>query len=342
MFSKENLTSKKAHFIYKVIVFAVIALQFIYLAHLITHYQENEEGTVYRWFAVFSAIDIIIIGAIKILNDILLGEGIFIVNFFSSRLKYREQICDIGIAKLKQRYTGTAMGWAWAVLRPSLTIFVFWFAIALGLRSGGNVGEYPYFLWLIAGFMPWFYMSDMVSHGAGCIRNNAYLMKVAKFPVITIPMITSVSFLPVHIILLIATAVIFLVSGFALPIHMIQLPVYMLMMVLFFDFWGVFAGVLSTISRDFQNLVNSFLTALFWLSGIVYNVSNLSNPWLRMLLNLNPITIIVTGYRHCFIDRIWFYEAPRELINYGIILGIMGISATWAYKKFGKILPDML
>ena len=67
-----------------------------------------------------------------------------------------------------------------------------------------------------------------------------------------------------------------------------------------------------------------------------------SNAWLRLLLSLNPITVIVAGYRHCFIDKIWFFEAPQEMINYVIVLGVMIILSTKAYKKFGKILPDML
>ena len=320
----------------------MIAIQLIVLFYVAITGGSTADRQVYKLLVIFTMIDIIVIGLIEIFDDIRSAKTIYIGDYITTRFKYWEQIHAIGIAKLKQRYTGTALGWAWAVLRPAMTIFVFWFAITLGLRSGGNVGKYPYFLWLISGFVPWFYMRDMISSGAACIRSNYHLLKVAKFPIITIPTITSVSQFPVHLVLIIVTIAIYIVSGFPPDVYMIQLPFYMFLMVVFFDFWSLFSGFLSTISRDFMNLVNAVTTVIFWLSGIIYNVGDLENAWLRLLLSLNPITIIVAGYRHCFIDKIWFFEAPQEMINYIMVLGVMIILSAKAYKKFGKILPDML
>ena len=333
--------SKKA-LIYKVAVLLAVLVEIIALVYMGVTNKDGGAELVYKYYVIFGVVDLVIVGAVEIFKDIRSRDEIFIKDFIFSRIRHWGQIQSIGFARLKQRYTGTALGWFWAVIRPSMTIFIFWFGITLGLRRGGNIGEYPYFLWLIAGFIPWFYMSDMINQGAGCIRNNAYLLKVAKFPVITIPTITSLSLLPVHLILVAATIVIFIVSGHPLTIYIIQLPLYMLMMVVLFDFWGLLAGTLSTISRDFQNLINAIITCLFWLSGIVYNVAELPNAWLKMILSLNPIACIVMGYRHCLIDKLWFFQTPEELINYGIMLGVMIILATKAYKKFGKILPDMI
>ncbi len=41
----------------------------------------------------------------------------------------------------------------------------------------------------------------------------------------------------------------------------------MLLMFLFFTTWGLFASVLSAMSRDFLNLVKSLTTALFLVVG---------------------------------------------------------------------------
>ena len=88
------------------------------------------------------------------------------------------------------------------------------------------------------------------------------------------------------------------------------------MMFTFFTFWGLFAGMLSAISKDFLNLVKSFTTAIFWMSGIIYNVNNIETQWIRTLLQFNPVTIIASGYRHVLTDKTWFFEEPVELRNY--------------------------
>ena len=332
----------KFKFYYKATSLAVIVIQVLILLFMAIKGRSEQFDSTYKLFVIFAYADIIAMAIVEIIDDLASGNGVFIINYLYSRIKYKNQIIDIGLARLKQRYNGTALGWMWAVIRPTLTIFVFWFGIEMGLRSGGKVGEYPYFLWLIAGFVPWFYMSDMITYGAGCIRNNQYLLKVGDFPVITIPTITGVSLFPVHLVMVLTTILIFLAFGFHLDFYLLQLPLYMLMMFVLFDFWSLFAGTLSTISRDFQNLVNSILTPLFWLSGIIYNVEGMKNIWIRTILELNPITVIVTGYRHCFIDKVWFFQRPVEMVNFGILLGIMIILAAKADKKFGKILPDML
>ena len=194
----------------------------------------------------------------------------------------------------------------------------------------------------IAGFIPWFYMRDMLTQGSGSFRNNSYLLKVAKYPNITIPAITNVSLIPVHLGLVLIMIAVFWISGYPPTIYLLQLPLYMFMMFIFFGFWGLYEGIMSTVSKDFMNLVNSLVTPLMWLSGIFYSVKNFDSAIAKLLFGFNPITIIVTGYRHCFLDHVWFYQDAGALFNFSIMLLLMMLLAIRAYKRFGKILPDML
>ena len=95
-------------------------------------------------------------------------------------------------------------------------------------------------------------------------------------------------------------------------------------------------------SKDFSNLIKSFITAIFWLSGIIWNVNTLQVEWLKKLLMLNPVTYIVEGYRNCFINKIWFWEQPDRIFIFAIIMFIMILMALWAYKKLRKEIPDVL
>ena len=110
----------------------------------------------------------------------------------TDHIKHRSQIFKLAIADLKKTYSGSVLGWSWAVIRPAILIFVFWFAFSFGLRKGGDVNGYPFFLWLISGMIPWYYMRDMIIGGAGSIRRYKYLVTKIKYPVSTISMMNKI------------------------------------------------------------------------------------------------------------------------------------------------------
>lgn len=265
-----------------------------------------------------------------------------LIEIIKEHITYKKQIGKLALANLVKTYRGSALGWAWAFVKPVVTIFVFWFAFSVGLRRGGDVDGYPFFLWLIAGFIPWFYMSEMITGGAGCIRNNKFMVTKMKFPISIIPTFVSLSKFTVHLILAAVMIVIFVLFGHFPDIYYLQLPIYMFMMLMFFTVWGLFAGMLSAISKDFLNLVKSLTQALFWLSGIIYNVDKINIPWIRTILNYNPVTIVATGYRHCFIDKTWFFEDMGAIKNFFIVYIVMVILAIWAYKRLYKDIPDVM
>ncbi len=201
---------------------------------------------------------------------------------------------------------------------------------------------YPFFLWLIAGVIPWFYISDMLTSGSDTIRKYSYLVTKMKFPVSTIPTFVSISKFIVNIALVIIMIIIFCVAGHTPTIYILQLPFYMLLMYIFFTIWSLFASLLSSMSKDFGNLVKSMVTAVFWLSGILWNPDTIQIGWVKKLLMLNPVTFLTTGFRNCFINHTWFWEQPKRLMYFIIITVIMLILAIWTYRKLRKEIPDVL
>jgi teichoic acid transport system permease protein len=249
-----------------------------------------------------------------------------------------------GLAKndLIKTYRGSALGWIWSLIKPTILIFVFWFAISIGLRGGGPVNEYPFFLWLIAGMVPWFYMSEMISAGTFAIRKYKYLVTKMKFNVSIIPTFFSLSSLFVHTCMMVIVILIFVFKGFTPDIYYLQLPFYMLFMFIFFTTWSLFSAPLAAISNDYGNLVKSLVTAIFWLSGVLWDVNSLQIGWLKILLKFNPVTYFASGYRNVFIYKKWFWEDISSfLIMAGITL-VLGIIATRNYKKLRTDLPDVL
>ncbi len=111
---------------------------------------------------------------------------------------------------------------------------------------------------------------------------------------------------------------------------------------MFFTVWSLFAGMMSGLSMDFQNLVKAFSTAIFWLSGIVYDVDTMSSHILRTILKFNPVTVIAGGYRKAFIYKQWFWEDPSYLICYCVTFTVFLCLALWVFKKLRREIPDVM
>ena len=266
-----------------------------------------------------------------------------IVEIIKDHIQYRQQIFKLAKADLVKTYRGAALGWAWAIIKPAVTIFVYWFTFQIGLRAGKEVEGFPFFLWLISGVIPWFYMSDMITGGTESIRKYSYLVTKMKFPISTIPTFFSISKFMVHLALLAIMIIIFIAMGYPPHIYILQLPIYMLLSFLFFTVFSLFSSLLACMSKDFSNLVKSLVTAVFWLSGIIWNINTLKDiPWLKALLKVNPVTYLVEGYRNCFIHKTWIWESPKTLIAFLLILVVLIIAAVWVYRRLRKEIPDVL
>lgn len=267
----------------------------------------------------------------------------YLIEIIKDHIQYKQQIFKLAKADLIKTYRGAALGWAWAIIKPAVTIFVYWFTFEIGLRAGKDVNGFPFFLWLIAGVIPWFYMSDMITGGTECIRKYSYLVTKMKFPVSTIPTFFSISKFIVHLALLVIMIIIFALMGYPPDVYLLQLPIYMLLMFVFFTAFSLFSSLLACMSKDFSNLVKSLVTAVFWLSGIIWNINTIKDiPWLNVILKLNPVTYIVEGYRNCFIHKTWIWENPKTLIAFLVITALLIIAAVWVYRRLRKEIPDVL
>ncbi|MDO4869039.1 MAG: ABC transporter permease [Bacillota bacterium] len=260
----------------------------------------------------------------------------------TEHIQWRYQVFKLAKADIIKTYSGAALGWAWALVRPTIMIFVFWFAFTYGLRVGGDENGYPFVLWLVPGYIAWQCMSDMITQGANSIRKYKYLVTKMKFPVSTIPTFTAFAKLAIHISLMILVVLLFIITGHFPDIYWLEIFFYMFCMLVFFTAWGLFASMLAAMSKDFLNLVKSVTQALFWVSGIMWDVSRIGIPALQKVLYFNPITYVANGYRNAFIFKVWFWEEPTQLLIFVGMTIVMFMLAVWAYRKLIKEIPDVL
>ncbi|HEU5161736.1 MAG TPA: hypothetical protein VFV54_01200, partial [Thermoanaerobaculia bacterium] len=76
------------------------------------------------------------------------------------------------------RFTGSALGVAWAVLQPLSLVALYWFVFTFmipGGRAGGLGGEYIYFL--ISGLIPWLGFNEGLIRSTTSIVENGTIVR---------------------------------------------------------------------------------------------------------------------------------------------------------------------
>ena len=167
------------------------------------------------------------------------------ITIIKEHWQYRHQLLKLAKADIVKTYRGAALGWSWAIIKPTVTIFVYWFGFEIGLRSGKDVNGFPFFLWLIAGMIPWFYISEMLTGGTEAIRRYSYLVTKMKFPVSTIPTFISISKISINLILVAIMMIIYIGFGYRPDIYWIQVIFYIALSFLVWTAWAFFACIAS-------------------------------------------------------------------------------------------------
>ena len=98
---------------------------------------------------------------------------------------------------------------------------------------------------------------------------------------------------------------------------------------------------MSAFSPDFENAVSSFMTGVFWLSGIIYNSYDLPQP-LDTIMLFNPVNFFVNGYRNCFLYNRPFFEYKTELVIFLAEFVVVFFLGVFNYNRLRKKIPDVL
>ena len=136
--------------------------------------------------------------------------------------------------------------------------------------------------------------------------------------------------------------ILFILSGHKPDIYWLQIPFYIFIMFMFFSVWSLFSAILSTFSKDFFQLVKSFTIMLFWISGVMYDVTRIDSDIIRKVMLFNPVTVLINGFRNSFIYKEWFWENMNETCNLMICFVVLTGLAVFAYSRLEREIVDVL
>lgn len=204
---------------------------------------------------------------------------------------------ELVLRDLRSRYTGSAFGFVWAFLNPiwQLVLFNLVFSIILRIPLvGERITSFPAFLF--AGLLPWMAFAEGVSRGATVVLDNAQLVKKMRFPsqVLVFSVVLSAA---LHTgVALGLFAILQAVRGEIDVRHLPWLVVGLAAQLTLTSGVALLAGALQVYLRDVQHTLGLILSALFYVTPIVYPVG-LVPERLRVWLAANPLTTVVTLFR---------------------------------------------
>ncbi|MBE9012916.1 ABC transporter permease, partial [Pseudanabaenaceae cyanobacterium LEGE 13415] len=100
--------------------------------------------------------------------------------------QYRELFYFLSWRDILVRYKQTAIGIAWAIIRPFLTMIVFT-VIFSNLAKLPTQGETPYPILVLAALLPWQFFASALAQTSNSLVSNANLISKIYFPRLIVP-----------------------------------------------------------------------------------------------------------------------------------------------------------
>ena len=260
--------------------------------------------------------------------------------FFKHLIANKALLRVLIINDFKKQYLGSYLGLLWAFIQPLTFMLVIWFVFTYGFRSAPH-GDTPYFLWLASGMIPWFFISNALSAGTNSITNNSFLVKKVAFRVSILPLVQIGSALIIHIGLILFLMIMFLLYGFPPSVYWIQLPYFMLCIVLLLLGISWMTSAVRVFIKDVKDIVGVLLQIEFWATPIFWNI-NIISPKYQWILKLNPAYYVIQGYRDTFINHKWFWEMRNVTFYYFVVTAFFVILGAIVFKRLRPHFGDVL
>lgn len=261
--------------------------------------------------------------------------------FSKDLIKSRNLLIALSKNDFKEQFLGSYLGIFWAILRPSLFMLIVWFIFSIGFKGHTVNDGVPFVLYLMCGYIPWFFFSDAVNGGMNSIINNKFLVKKVNFRVSLLPIIKILSTFFLHLIFIGILIVVFLLHGYMPTIYWIQLPFYTFMMFILVLGIAWLVSALRVFMKDIEQIVGVVLQLGFWVTPIFWSIEKVPEEYLYVL-KLNPMVFIVEGYRNSFINEVWFWETYKHTPYFLIITASFLILGAFVFRKLRLHFGDVV
>lgn len=241
------------------------------------------------------------------------------------------------IRDLQIKYRKFRLGYLWTLLEPLGMSVVLWFvfSVLLGARA---FGLQPYLLFLSVAILPWWWFAQGMQAAAKTFRRGsvANAQRISLLPtqfwvlkVVLVSLIEFIFSLPVIVIAL-------LLTGFWPGPLIVLFPVAIVVQFVFMYGLALLVAATSAVVPDLARMVRIVLRAMFYLSPVLYSISNIPAS-VQTLASLNPLVGILGLYRIG-----WWPEEIPEWTDYALSFGVGMILVIVGIVTFRRLQPRIV
>jgi ABC-2 type transport system permease protein len=215
--------------------------------------------------------------------------------------RYRELVRNLVLKDLKLKYRGSTLGFTWSLANPLLMLAVYSLAFSyiLGMRRPAFV------FFLLVGLLAWTFFSTTTSMATASITDAGGLLRSVRFPRTVLPVSTVLFNLAQYLLTFgVLLPIMLLVFRVAPSPSMLGFPAILVLLVLFTTGVAFMLSAATAFYRDVKHLVDVALGALFWMTPIIYDLSDVPER-LRLPILLSPMSPFVTALHDMFYHRAW-------------------------------------
>jgi len=271
-------------------------------------------------------------------KELVIEAGRLESQYWKDLWRYRELFYFLAWRDILVRYKQTAIGIAWALIRPFLTMIIF--TVVFGQLAKLPSQGVPYPILVFAGMLPWQFFSNALSECSGSLVGNANLISKVYFPRLIVP--TSA---------VIVSFVDFLISGMILLGLMIwynfvpdwrifTLPIFILISCAASMGVGLWLAALTVQYRDFRFVVPFIIQFGLYISPVGFSSNIVPEQW-RLLYSLNPMVSVIDGFRWAILGG----KANLHLSGFFLSLALVFLllwSGIWYFRKMERTFADVI
>lgn len=250
---------------------------------------------------------------------------------------YKELFYIFAWRDVKVRYKQTAVGVAWAIFQPflSMVIFSIFFGGLAKIPSNGI----PYPIFVYSGLLFWNYFSVSLSSASNSLIANEGMIKKIFFPRLLLPLSATITPLIDFGLALVVLFGLMIYYHFTPTIlGIIILPLLIIIIFLSAAGLGSLLAAINVRYRDVREALPFFIQTLFFVTPVIYPTTIVPERW-QWVLSLNPMTGVIEAARAGITG-----ETPINfsvLFSSAIMAFMLFILGLYYFKRTEKIFADI-
>lgn len=254
--------------------------------------------------------------------------------------EYRELLGFLVWRDVKVRYKQTALGVAWIVVQPLVSMVIFSVLFGYLLQAPSNGVPYPIFAY--AGLLPWNYFAGSLTRAAQSLVGSANLITKVYFPRLVIPLSGVVGGLVDFGVASLVLAGLMVWYRVPPTANIVWLPLFLLLAMATALGFGLWLGALNVRYRDVNYLVPFLVQIWMYVTPVIYSVTLIPERY-RWLLALNPMTGVVEGFRWALLGGVMEAEPPGALFVVSVVITLVVlVSGAVFFRSTERTFADII